>query len=176
MYQLKWMFMKTNLSLTLILCFCMTVSYAQPPCACCHEKAKQFHFWVGNWEVHNPKGKLAGTNRIVLMEGNCVMQENWTAAGGGYTGTSYNFYNTSTGKWQQLWLDNQGGNLQLEGEWNGSAMVLQSKPGKNPQGQLQIDRITWTPNADGTVRQLWEASVDGGVTWTVAFDGLYRKK
>lgn len=146
------------------------------PCACCHEKAKQFHFWVGEWEVTNPKGKVAGTNRIVLMEGNCVMQENWTAAGGGYTGTSYNFFNTSTGKWQQLWIDNQGGNLQLEGEWNGSAMVLQGKPIKNRQGQLQIDRITWTPNADGTVRQLWEASTDNGVSWAVAFDGLYRKK
>jgi hypothetical protein len=151
-------------------------SQASPPCACCHEKAKQFHYWVGEWEVTNPKGKVAGTNRIVLMEGNCVMQENWTAAGGGYTGTSYNFYNTSTGKWQQLWIDNQGGNLQLEGEWNGSAMILQNKPTKNRQGQLQIDRITWTPNADGSVRQLWEVSTDGGAKWSVAFDGMYRRK
>lgn len=151
-------------------------SQSAAPCACCHEKAKQFHFWVGAWEVTNPKGKVAGTNRIVLMEGNCVMQENWTAAGGGYTGTSYNFFNTSTGKWQQLWIDNQGGNLQLEGEWNGSAMVLQGKPIKNRQGQLQVDRITWTPNADGTVRQFWEASTDNGASWSVAFDGMYRKK
>jgi hypothetical protein len=164
------------LTFLLILASTDANSQASLPCACCHEKAKQFHFWVGDWEAYNPKGKLAGTNRIVLMEGNCVMQENWVASGGGFTGTSYNFYNSATDKWQQLWLDNQGGNLQLEGEWNGSAMILQSKPNRNRQGQMQIDRITWTPNADGTVRQLWETSVDGGTTWSVAFDGLYRKK
>ena len=41
-------------------------------------------------------------------------------------------------------------------------------------GQRQRDRITWTPNGDGTVRQLWESSTDGGATWSVAFDGTYR--
>lgn len=104
------------------------------------------------------------------------MQENWSAAGGPYTGTSYNFYNTTSGKWQQLWIDSQGGNLQLEGEWNGAAMILQSQPAKNQKGEMQLDRITWTPNPDGTVRQLWEVSVDDGRTWTAAFDGMYRRK
>ena len=36
-----------------------------------------------------------------------------------------------------------------------------------------MQRITWSKNADGTVRQLWESSTDGGTTWTVAFDGTY---
>jgi hypothetical protein len=36
-------------------------------------------------------------------------------------------------------------------------------------------RITWTPVADGQVRQLWEASRDGGATWSVVFDGLYAR-
>lgn len=152
------------------------MSQSVPPCACCHEKAKQFHFWAGDWETYNPKGKLVGTNHIVLLEGNCVMQENWVATGGGYSGTSYNFFNTTTGKWQQLWLDNQGGNLQLEGEWTGTAMVLKSKEYKNQKGVLQTDRITWTPNPDGSVRQLWEVSADQEKTWTTAFDGMYKRK
>ncbi len=168
--------MKLLHAVTLLLLVATANAQSPPPCACCNEKATQFHFWVGDWEAYNPKGILAGNNRIVLMEGSCLMQENWTASQSGYTGTSYNFYNTNTGKWQQLWIDNQGGNLQLEGGWNGSAMILQSKPTKNRQGQIQIDRITWTPNSDGTVRQLWELSVDGEKTWTVAFDGLYKKK
>jgi len=42
--------------------------------------------------------------------------------------------------------------------------------------QLTIyDRITWTPRADGTVRQLWETSADGK-TWSAIFDGLYSRK
>ena len=36
------------------------------------------------------------------------------------------------------------------------------------------NRITWTPNPDGSVRQLWEASQDGGATWSMLFDGLYQ--
>jgi hypothetical protein len=161
---------------TLVLVLACAGAFAQnsASCACCHEKAKQFHFWVGDWETYSA-GKLVGTNRIVLMEDNCVMQENWKATGSPYTGTSYNFYNTSTGKWQQLWVDNQGGSLQLEGEWSGAAMILKSKEEKNQKGQLQTDRITWTPNVDGSVRQLWETSVDGEKTWSAAFDGLYKK-
>ncbi|MBC2845573.1 hypothetical protein [Winogradskyella flava] len=36
-------------------------------------------------------------------------------------------------------------------------------------------RVTWTPNKDGTVRQLWETITDG-TDITIAFDGLYRRK
>ena len=36
------------------------------------------------------------------------------------------------------------------------------------------DRITWTPNSDGTLRQVWETSGDGNA-WSVIFDGLYSR-
>ena len=36
-------------------------------------------------------------------------------------------------------------------------------------------RITWTPNDDGTVRQVWNVSTDGGATWKVVFDGTYTR-
>ena len=44
------------------------------------------------------------------------------------------------------------------------------------RGKSTTERITWTPHPDGTVRQHWEQSTDGGQTWTTAFDGLYRRK
>ena len=44
-----------------------------------------------------------------------------------------------------------------------------------PNGIMTKQRITWTPNADGSVRQLWEAA-DAKGAWTVAFDGRYTKK
>jgi hypothetical protein len=31
------------------------------------------------------------------------------------------------------------------------------------------------PGKDGSVRQLWESSADGGRTWTTVFDGLCRR-
>ena len=145
-------------------------------CACCDSLHRQFDFWVGDWETFNPKNKLAGTNRIVFLQDSCIIQENWTSSNGNYTGTSYNFYNPQTQKWHQTWIDNQGGSLLLSGGLEDGKMVLYSEEMKNAQGQPYINRITWTPNPDKTVRQLWEVSSDKGATWTVAFDGMYRRK
>lgn len=152
-----------------------SMAQQQEACPCCHPEARQFDFWAGEWETYTPDGKLSGTNRIVLLQDSCVLQENWTSNGSGYTGTSYNFYNPASRKWQQLWLDNQGGNLQLEGSFSNGSMVLVSKELPNRDKKLQIDRITWTPNKDGTVRQLWETSTDKGETWKTIFDGLYKR-
>ena len=146
------------------------------PCACCTEKHQEFHFWVGDWEAYGPKGNLAGTNHIVLLEDNCIMQENWKSASGAYTGTSYNWYSTQTGKWHQTWIDNQGGSLQLSGEYSGNQMILASDELKNQEGETHQDRITWTKNEDGSIRQHWEVTKDQGKTWTTAFDGSYKKK
>ena len=77
--------------------------------------------------------------------------------------------------WQQLWLDNQGGNLQLDGEFKDGKMILKTDPLLNRDGKIQVDRITWTSYKDGTVRQHWEATTNDGKTWTTVFDGLYKK-
>jgi hypothetical protein len=36
-------------------------------------------------------------------------------------------------------------------------------------------RLTFSRNADGTVRQLWETSADGKA-WQPVFDGRYTRK
>jgi hypothetical protein len=43
-------------------------------------------------------------------------------------------------------------------------------------GTQTLERITWTPNADGTIRQLWQSSRDRGMRWSIVFDGLYRRR
>ena len=53
-------------------------------------------------------------------------------------------------------------------------MVLQGTS-VTPRG-TSLNRITWTPNQDGTVRQHWENSRDEGATWQTVFDGLYTRK
>jgi len=53
-------------------------------------------------------------------------------------------------------------------------MTLEGQlPGENQQTQLQ--RITWIPNADGSVTQHWEISDDKGVSWQTSFLGIYRR-
>ncbi len=141
-------------------------------CACCNENARAFDFWLGEWQV-SANGKVAGQNSIDKIQGECVLRESWTSASPGYTGTSYNFYNTSKKQWQQLWIDNQGGSLELAGQKVGNQMILSSQKFKNDKGQEVLHRITWTDNEDGTVRQLWETTTDGSVK--IVFDGSYLR-
>jgi len=54
--------------------------------------------------------------------------------------------------------------------------VLSGSKTNAQTGKPQRQRITWTPNHDGNVRQLWESSDDDGKTWTTAFDGIYHKQ
>ncbi|MCP4121078.1 MAG: hypothetical protein GY751_04940 [Bacteroidetes bacterium] len=95
---------------------------------------------------------------------------------GAYTGTSYNHYDSQTGKWNQLWLDNQGGSLQLTGGLTDGKMILTGAPSPGGDGKNYISRITWTPNEHGSVRQHWEAQVEGEEEWQTWFNGLDKKK
>jgi hypothetical protein len=146
---------------------------APPPPACSAPENRQFDFWVGDWRVHKPDGSLAGINRISLEYGGCVIHERYVT-GKGYSGESLNTWDSARKVWHQTWVDSSGLLLTLEGRWDGKSMVLEGEsPG--PGGAVTRQRITWTPNADGSVRQLWEAG-DGKGGWTVAFDGRYTRQ
>jgi len=143
-------------------------------CNCCSENHDDFDFWEGKWEVTNPDGTAAGMNTIVKMQDGCVLMENWVGAKGKYTGTSVNFYNNKTKQWEQLWVDNSGSYLKLSGKRTGNQMILRSEPFEGKDGKKYVNKITWTYNSDGTVRQLWEIYNNDTVV-NVAFDGLYKK-
>jgi hypothetical protein len=42
-------------------------------------------------------------------------------------------------------------------------------------GVTRLHRITWTPGNDGSVRELWQTSTDGGRSWQPHFDGTFRR-
>lgn len=136
-------------------------------------EARQFDFWIGEWEVFSPDGKKAGENRIEKMANGWGLLENWTGAGGG-TGKSLNSWHPDKKRWQQYWVG-LGGALEISGGLENGAMVMTGEA-TAPNGNKMRNRITWTPSADGTVRQLWEQSTDDGKTWKTVFDGQYRRK
>lgn len=86
-----------------------------------------------------------------------------------------NFYDSSKDKWRQLWLDNQGSVLELEGKRSDNQMILRSVTFNDANGNESYHQITWTLNDNGSVRQLWQTFVSGQET-QVAFDGLYQKQ
>jgi hypothetical protein len=141
---------------------------ATAPCSAPEHHA--FDFWIGTWDV-TQNGKPAGTNRIDRLLDGCALLENWSGHGG-VRGHSLNFYDAERGQWQQTWVDSTGSSLNLHGGYAQGRMTLSSLV----SGQRQADRITWTPLADGSVRQLWEHTEDGGKTWHTEFDGLYRRR
>ncbi|MBC3844903.1 hypothetical protein H8K90_00795 [Winogradskyella echinorum] len=154
--------------------FTLSVTAQNTSCKCCTEEHIAFDFWLGTWEVTNADGTKAGKNIIKKVQGGCILQENWTSATLGYTGTSNNFYNLKTRQWEQIWIDNQGASLHMKGNKFGNQMILRTDDEINSEGKVFFHRITWTANNDGTVRQLWE-TITNKTEITVAFDGLYKK-
>ncbi|HEX8650945.1 MAG TPA: tetratricopeptide repeat protein [Pyrinomonadaceae bacterium] len=136
---------------------------------------RQFDFWIGEWDVQNPQGQPAGTSSIQLILGDCTIFENWTSAGGAYTGKSFNLYNSSLKKWQQFWSDDKGGVLEFTGEYKDGELRYTGES-LDQKGNRIIHHLTFFNLAPDRVRQLWEQSTDGGKTWTTAFDGLYVRK
>lgn len=141
------------------------------PARCSTEVYRHFDFWIGTWEVRGktrPDGPH-GKNIITAEHGGCVIRENYTA--GRYNGSSLNYVDSTTGRWHQTWVDNQGFTLQIQGGLDKKGrMVLESDPTKSP-----IQRIRWTPMKNGNVRQHWQQSQDGGASWVDVFDGTYVK-
>lgn len=161
---------------TVVVFITVIYSYGQTSnCACCTKDHTDFDFWIGSWKVENGEGVALGNNMIKKLEKGCVLQEHWVSADGNSTGTSINFYNQTSGQWEQLWVDNSGTHLKLKGNRKGDKMVLASEPFLHTDGISYINRITWTNNKNGTVRQLWEVLSENGNDVSVLFDGIYRK-
>ncbi len=153
------------------------VDAQMPPTQGCPDAPyRQFDFWLGNWDVFAPNGSQAGENVIESIASGCAVAESWTGRRG-FTGRSLNIFDKTDGKWHQVWVDSSGGRLDLVGALDGKAMVLSSTgPDPDAPGSTLTQRITWTPNDDGSVRQHWQTSKDGGKSWETAFDGRYVRK
>ena len=149
---------------------------AAPPPACTGPEHRQFDFWLGWWDVY-PTGRtnLAGRNLIEKLYGGCTIRENWTSARG-TSGGSLNMYDPTDKRWHQTWQDSQNSRAEFDGGLVDGKMILMGFwPGVNGPGQDGVIRMIYTPNADGTVRQLGEVSTDHGATWQTSFDFTYRK-
>ena len=55
-------------------------------------------------------------------------------------------------------------------------MVMEGSIHYYKAGKRQPFRGTWTPNADGSVRQLFEQQDPETGEWAVWFDGLYLRE
>ena len=162
-----------RLAMTLGLAAALVVSAPAVAAPCDTPPFREFDFWLGEWSVHTPDGKLAGVNRITREYGGCVVHERYETPRG-YTGESLNVYDATRKRWHQTWVDSAGTLLLLDGAFAGGSMVLEGSS-VGDDGKPVRHRITFTPNANGSVRQHWE-STDASGKWTTAFDGTYTRR
>ena len=143
---------------------------------CTDEPYRHFAFWIGEWDVTAAGAPQPGAeNSITSVHDGCAMLEQYSAGGGAFTGMSINFYDASDETWNQTWIANTGAPLYLKGGLDDNGAMVMSDAHIAKDGQA-INRITWSENDDGSVRQLWETSSDEGESWSIAFDGRYDRK
>ncbi|MFC7537675.1 hypothetical protein ACFQPG_09895 [Sphingomonas sp. GCM10030256] len=156
----------------------LALQAAAPPAAqqgCTAPQARQFDFSVGRWDVF-PTGKttLVAHSLIEKLYGGCAIGENWIPLKGSAGGSLSNF-DEHDARWHQTWVDSNGSRVEFDGGLTGGKMVLLGYwRGLNGPGQDALVRMSYTRNADGSVRQLGEQSLDHGLSWAPSFDFTYK--
>lgn len=138
-------------------------------------ESSQLDFWLGRWEVRAPNGQLLGFNTITKRDGDCALLEQWEATNGG-TGTSVSFFVPSRGQWRHVWTGSGGAFVDVVGglREDGAMHMEGTIEYVSPENVVAF-RVTWTPGANGVVRQRMEQfDVVTGV-WTMRFDGFFRR-
>jgi hypothetical protein len=145
------------------------------PAKCTSAESHQFDFWVGSWEVWliaDKPTKVADTVVEKTFMDCAVIERRKPTAGGG--GESLNAYVPEKHSWRQVWLGAVGGFLDSTGTWNGESMVVTGQLAQ-PGGKSLLARQSYTPQPDGTIKQVGEMSSDNGSTWQTSFIFSYRR-
>lgn len=166
----------------LLISICLaTLSFSQStnqkPCTA--PEASQFNFWVGDW-IATWNDTLHGTNHIEKLFGNCTIHENFSDPNSNFLGQSWSVYNANNKKWQQTWVDNQGGYITFTGEMIGDSMILTTAERTVPttvstSGKI-MSRMVYFNIKPNSFDWSWEASTNGGKSWKQNWLIHYRRK
>ncbi|HEX8812917.1 MAG TPA: DUF1579 family protein [Terracidiphilus sp.] len=170
-------------AMILIVAAAVSAQTAAPPTQpqpCADAKQKQLDFWVGEWDLTWPgqnQGEVArGSNSIKRIMDGCVVQENFSGGDSmPLRGMSVSLFDPTSGKWKQTWVDNQGAYLDFVGEFRDGQMVL-AREAVRPDGGKVLQRMVFKNIQANELDWSWEASKDGGKTWTVQWPIHYKRK
>jgi tetratricopeptide (TPR) repeat protein len=137
------------------------------------DEARQFDFWIGEWNALSAAGQPAGKSKIEPLLDDCVILENWVSNPPNlYSGKSFNLYNGVTKKWMQTWVDDKGGVTEyINGEYKDNKMIFVTLP----DASHQVTRLTFHNLNPNLVRQHFEVTNDEGKTWTTTTDLYYHR-
>jgi len=139
---------------------------------------RDFDFWIGDWNCYRTGTQiLSGSSHVESMAGGCAILENYISTQA-YTGKSFNFYDTASGKWEQDWIGAGGpGDRQryYNGEFKNGKMQFIYET-SNPTGEkVKGNFIFYFINQD-SVRQYQDLMDANGKIISVTYDLTYRRK
>ncbi len=146
------------------------VSAALPP------EARQFDFWIGEWNVNlrirqddgTWEDQVRSTARIYPILGGKAVLELWSdSREDGIKGFSLRYFDTARGEWV-LWLNwpgpNRSGSSSLAGKFrHGRGEFFATRRG--PDGTETTSRYTFSDITANSLRWDDAFSTDGGLTW-----------
>jgi hypothetical protein len=155
----------------------------ESPKPCNSPEARQFDFWLGQWDLSWPAEQSGGTegetatgaNRISRLFGDCVIEENFSTGDGTFQGHSVSVYDEKAGLWRQTWVDSSGGYLVFTGSFDGGAMTLSTNP-VDRGDEVVVQRMVFGQIREDSLEWAWQGSRDGGVTWTDLWNISYRRR
>jgi hypothetical protein len=148
------------------------------PTPCSSAEARQFDFWIGEWDLSWPAEQAGGVegltqtgrNTISRLFGPCVIEENFTTDDGRFRGHSVSVFDEEAGLWRQTWVDSSGGYLVFTGSYGGDTMELRTEPTGNV-----IQRMVFSAITQDSLEWAWQGSRDGGDTWDDLWNISYRR-
>ena len=145
------------------------------------EPANYFDFWIGEWEVswEEGEGRVGkGINTIEKILDGTVIQENFRILEGqnaGFKGTSISVYQKRAEIWRQAWADNQGGYFDFRGSIEGDKRIFQTAERNMDDGSTMTQRMVFYDIDKDSFTWDWEASKDGGDTWSLNWRINYKR-
>ena len=156
---------------------------SDPTRPCTSPEARQFDFWLGDWDLSWPAEqgggevgeRQTGYNRITKLFGDCVIEENFTTNDASFRGHSVSVYDVAAGTWRQTWVDSTGGYLVFTGSFHGETMELRTQPSER-DGETVVQRMVFSGIAADSLEWAWQRSRDGGATWNDLWNISYLRR
>ena len=150
---------------------------------CSSPEARQFDFWLGDWDLTWPAEQTGGderdigtgTNQISRLFGDCAIEERFATSDGSFLGRSLSVFDSRTGVWRQTWVDNTGGYLVFTGDFDGETMELRTEP-EERDDEIIVQRMIFTDVTADSLNWTWQGSRDGGTNWNDLWNIAYRRR
>lgn len=143
-------------------------------CPSNNQMYRQLDFWIGEWEVRDKKDQVIGRSKITQGEDGFLITEKWTDSQGA-TGTGISYYDPARKGWKQIWVDAEGNVIHYSGRPGRGAITFTGElTGRN--GRTIESRLRLAPSLNGEIVRRVERSGDQGRTWSIHFEGAYRRK